>query len=67
MRARRSWRPSPSPAPKPVEIPTRKPQMVDCTVDSAIRQMVSRTSPEVRYTKRSTMAEGRLMKNGSIQ
>jgi hypothetical protein len=48
IRARRSLRPSTRPAAKPVVIPTRKPQSVDCTVDHAIAQMLSRTDGEAR-------------------
>ena len=48
IRARRSLRPSTRPATKPVVTPTRKPQSVDCTVDQAICQIVSRTSPDAR-------------------
>src|SRR5262249_39000678 len=66
-RARRSWRPSTSPATKPVDTPTTNPQSVDSTVESAICHRDNRTSPELRYTKRRAMADGRLMKNGSIQ
>jgi hypothetical protein len=50
-----------------VVIPTAKPQRVDCTVESAIRQMLSRTPGPASCTKRWAMAEGRLMKKGSIQ
>jgi hypothetical protein len=48
MRASRSLRPRTRPATKPVDTPTRNPHSVDCTVDSAICQMDSRTWPEAR-------------------
>ena len=67
MLASRSFRPRTRPATKPVETPTRKPHSVDCTVDSAICQMESRTWSEARWAKRLAISEGRLMKNGSIQ
>ncbi|MBF8287100.1 MAG: hypothetical protein HW381_208 [Candidatus Rokubacteria bacterium] len=67
IRAIRSLRPSTSPAAKPVVMPTRKPQSVDCMVESAICQMVRRTLSDVRYRKRCAITDGRLMKKGSIQ
>jgi hypothetical protein len=36
-------------------------------VDHAIAQMLSRTDGDASCTKRSTIFDGRLMKNGSIQ
>jgi hypothetical protein len=66
-RAISSLRPRSSPAMKPEVTPTKKPQRVDCTVESAMRHRGRRTWSDIRKTNRRAMAEGRLMKNGSIQ